>query len=274
LARFLGLVADHTRFARDHKPSELLVKALTDIGYTTYVQGLGEEQARLTFSFLNQFHARVRRWEASERDPRLKDFMAAMAYELESGEAGDVAVDVEAGPEVVPVMTVHAAKGLEFAYVFVVGLVERRFPTSERREPIAVPDALVRETVPVGDTHLEEERRLFYVAMTRAKRGVFLTSAEDYGGARAKRLSPFLRELGLPLASPRTRPGGEAFATPPAVREPATETLRPYIPAEFSFTSLKAYEVCPFQYRYAHVLRVPVWGRHTFSFGSSVHLTL
>src|SRR3990167_6234156 len=97
----------------------------------------------------------------------------------------------------VKVMTVHSAKGLEFKYVFLVNLVDQRFPTRERTEAIDLPDKLVKEIVPAGDIHLQEERRLFYVCLTRARDGLFLTSAEDYGGLRKKKISVFLADLGF-----------------------------------------------------------------------------
>jgi DNA helicase-2/ATP-dependent DNA helicase PcrA len=99
-------------------------------------------------------------------------------------------------------MTVHGAKGLEFPYVFLVNLVDKKFPTIARSEKIAIPDALVREKI-VTETeertasHLEEERRLFYVALTRAKVGLYLTGAKDYGGLREKKPSRFITELGI-----------------------------------------------------------------------------
>ena len=184
---------------------------------------------------------------------------------------------MEVGPDVVRVMTVHAAKGLEFKYVFVTGLVDRRFPTTERRDPIELPDALVKEILPQGDNniHLEEERRLFYVAMTRAKRGLWLASAEDYGGSRKKKLSQFLIELDIPLAGGK-KAAANVSGLPALVLGDLVDAdiIKDYLPEQFSFTQLKAYETCPYQYRYAHVLKVPVWGRHTFSFGQSMHLTL
>lgn len=276
-ARLLKFINEHALFARDHKPTELFVKALNDIGYTKWVEVQGEEKARQEFSYLNQFYQRLKRWEDSQSDPRLHDFLDVITYEIESGEEGSLSLDPEVGPDVVRVMTVHAAKGLEFAYVFIIGLVDRRFPTSERGEPIQLPEALVKEVVPEGNNHLEEERRLFYVAMTRAKRGLFFTSAEDYGGARKKKLSQFLVELDIPFSPPLTVGRAKLGLSGSIIAEQPTTEQSPdssYIPTEFSFTQLKSFETCPFQYRFAHVLKVPVWGRHTFSFGTSMHAAL
>lgn len=265
-------ITTHTSFARQHKPTELFVKALNDIGYTKWIETMGEERARLEFSYLNQFYQRIKRWEETQSDPRIREFIDVISYEIESGEEGMLAMDPELGPDVVRVMTIHAAKGLEFRYVFIVSMVDRRFPTAQRKEPIEMPVALIKEIVPEGNIHLEEERRLFYVAMTRAKRGLFLTTAEDYGGVRKKKPSLFLTELDMPLSEPASLVGGSPLTPAPELQ--SDHDVHDFIPSKFSFTQIKAFETCPFQYRFAHVLKVPVWGRHTFSFGTSIHLAL
>ena len=105
-------------------------------------------------------------------------------------------------------MTVHKAKGLEFPVVYLPGLVAGRFPAIGRREPLALPLELVHETLPEGDYQLQEERRLFYVGMTRARDELVLSHAADYGGQRARRVSPFVLEaLDLPVAPGRRAPG-------------------------------------------------------------------
>jgi len=98
-------------------------------------------------------------------------------------EAGDdpAAAEIESDSDSVSVLTVHKAKGLEFELVFLVGCVSDQFPVRSRKDAIAFPIELLaeREVLPEGDFHRQEERRLFYVGMTRARRRLVLTSAED-----------------------------------------------------------------------------------------------
>src|SRR5262249_27588970 len=96
-----------------------------------------------------------------------------------------------------------------------------RFPTVGRREPLALPLALVNETLPEGDYQLQEERRLFYVGMTRARDELVLTHAADYGGQRARRGSPFLLEApDLPRPAGAARGGCAARDAARAARGP------------------------------------------------------
>ena len=104
---------------------------------------------------------------------------------------------LEEGPERIKIMTVHGAKGLEFPFVFIVNLVDKRFPSIARREQIEVPKDLIKEILPGGDIHLQEERRLFYVACTRAREGLYFSSAKDVGGKTTKKPSRFLFEIDM-----------------------------------------------------------------------------
>ena len=99
-------------------------------------------------------------------------------------QAGDDPPTADIDPEAnaVAVMTVHKAKGLEFPVVYLPGLITGRFPAIGRREQLALPLELVNETLPEGDYQLQEERRLFYVGMTRARDELVLSHAADYGG--------------------------------------------------------------------------------------------
>src|SRR5207247_4435871 len=96
--------------------------------------------------------------------------------------------------EQVNVLSVHKAKGLEFGMVFLVHATDERLPGQARLDPFRLPDALTRTPPPDRDRHIAEERRLAYVAMTRAKDTFYFTSAIDYGFQRAARPSRFIAE--------------------------------------------------------------------------------
>ena len=339
----LALLAKHAALVRDRSVSQIFIAFLNDSGYLKILSKDDDQKNRESLGYLNQFMKRIRAFEAGSDDRSVKVFLSELAMEIEAGEAGGLAPDSDAGPEMIKLMTAHGAKGLEFKYVFIVNLVDRRFPTDERKEQIEIPAALIKEILPEGEPHLEEERRLFYVAMTRARDGLYFSWAPDYGGARKKKPSRFLLECRLvdPAAVQASKNngnkgiiftdtvkreeggkgekreerergekkegtegvkgkkgegekgegekgegekgengvgerGGQASFTaadPLRVSKP-TGREEFLMPQYFSYTQLAAFSNCPYQYRFAHILRIPVKGKSVFSFGKTMHATL
>jgi DNA helicase-2/ATP-dependent DNA helicase PcrA len=222
LNRFLGLVGKHSQLARTSDVRRVIFAFLEDTGYLKRLVGDDDQLSHDMLSYINQFWRVIEDFVSAEPEPSARLFLERIKLQVEAGEDGHLAFDPDIGPEAVRIMTVHASKGLEFDYVFLVSLIDRRFPSSERSEPIELPPALIKEILPEGDHHLEEERRLFYVGMTRAKKGLFLTSADDYSGTRKRKLSRFLTELGYGSSDARPLPTlpltGEGLDTFPRPR--------------------------------------------------------
>ncbi|HEX5591520.1 MAG TPA: ATP-dependent DNA helicase [Candidatus Limnocylindrales bacterium] len=277
------LVADLRRF-RDlgHKrpAGEVLYAFLRDTGWLATLAAGESSAGDEALANVARFFDIVRGESALLADDRA----IFLARHLETLiDAGDDPATAEPDPDLdaVAVLTVHKAKGLEFPVVYLPGLVAGRFPAASRREPLGLPDALAGGAPTEGDPHLQEERRLFYVAMTRARDELILTHAADYGGARARRISPFVLEaLDLPLSA--ATPGAGAVGSAPLER---LATLAPAPPppgavAELgpkegplllSHSSIDAYLTCPKRYHYAQVLRVPTAPHHSLVYGSALH---
>jgi len=271
LTHILTLIETDCVSAKTKRPSEILKNFIHGFKYLNFISGKGDAYAQENIGYLNQFLKKIISFENDSADCRIKDFLELIAMEQEAGDEGSLAQDANLGPDMVKIMTVHSSKGLEFDYVFLSHLVDRKFPTDERKEPIEIPDALVKEKLPEGEFHLEEERRLFYVAMTRAKKGLYFTTAEDYGGARKKKLSKFLNELGY------TKPELDHISEKPTV-SPATGDYSPNanyeLPKRFSFSQMQTYERCPLQYKFSNVFKIPTFGNAHFTFGTVIHSTL
>jgi DNA helicase-2/ATP-dependent DNA helicase PcrA len=224
------------------------------------------------FSIVERF-SRVTRYD---RVAWFVDYLDALIEAGDNPAVGDAALDADA----VHVLTIHQAKGLEYPIVFLVGLVAGRFPSSHRRDPIPLPDGLVKDFVVEGaDFHRQEERRLFYVGMTRAKEDVYFTSAQDYGGKRLRKPSPFVAEaLDLdasqiaplrraPLSRIERHSAVEAATSPDElVLFPRGEEI-----LSLSHRRIDDYLTCPLKYRYIHVLRVPIRQHHAVIYGSAIH---
>ena len=187
--------------------------------------------------------------------------------------------EAELDEDAIHVLTVHKAKGLEFEAVFLVGLVEDRFPGRERPERIPVPDGALKERLPGRENYAQEERRLFYVAMTRARRALYMTWAKDYGTRRLKKVSPFVLEaLDIPKmpedvikASVLEEIRRYALAT---ARPKTAAAVRPAGALRLSFVRIEDYLVCPLKYKFRHDMRVPVLPHHAIVFGRVLHAVI
>lgn len=277
LERIINLVNKHGRMALEKNVSHIFTAFLDDSKYLNYLTANENEENNKSLKYLGHFYKKIKDFESAENEPKLKSFLEQIEMEVEAGDEGALGLDLDAGPDMVRIMTIHSAKGLEFSYVFIVNLVDKKFPTIERKDPIEIPEPLIKEIITVGDIHLQEERRLFYVAMTRAKKGLFFTSAKDYGGQREKKISRFLTELGYSLK----KNDKLLLNEPPFDEHKLIAPLPPsnaapiyFLPKQFSYTQLAAFEKCPLQYKFAHILRIPIKGKETFSFGKTIHLTL
>lgn len=197
---------------------------------------------------------------------------------------GGISASQAAENDAISVLTVHSSKGLEFEHVFVPSLVNQRFPSTRRSDPMEIPRALLKEELPETDMHLQEERRLFYVACTRAKRGLHLSYSDAYEGSKKWKLSPFVAEI---LASGKARETGD-LSEPADARQhqslkknepdsPMTQRIM-HVPEssvnQLSYSKLDAFTTCPLKYKFRYYFKIPTPQAHAANFGSSVHNTV
>ena len=281
-AKLERLVTDLRRFtdlAHERPAGEVLYQFLKESGLLARLASAGSVAAEESLQNIARFFDIIR----SQSDLLTDDRVIFVARHLQTLiDAGDDPATAEVDPEAdaVAVLTVHKAKGLEFPIVFITGLVDGRFPARSRRDPLALPAELVHETLPEGDAHVQEERRLFYVGMTRARDELILSHAGDYGGRRARRVSQFVLEaLDLP-ATAATGAAADSVAHAPLERlaaflpvaEPIEADREPVDgPLSLSFYQVDDYLTCPLKYKYVHVLRVPIAPHHAIVYGAALH---
>jgi DNA helicase II / ATP-dependent DNA helicase PcrA len=279
VARLVADLRSFSALAHERSAGEVLYAFLRGTGTLARLAATDTVAAEEALRNIARFFDIVRSQSSLLADDRATFVAGHLQTLIEAGDDPPTA-DLDPDADAVAVLTVHKAKGLEFPIVFMPGLVAGRFPTPGRREPLALPLELVNETLPEGDFQLQEERRLFYVGMTRARDELILSHAVDYGGGVARRLSPFVLEaLDLPAT-------GAAAGLPGAAARPALERLEAFAAAEqapalarepgdeplvLSFGAIDAYLSCPAKYRYGHVLRVPVAPHHAMIYGSALH---
>lgn len=191
-----------------------------------------------------------------ERFVEYVDFYARSAYEDFAGEHDP---DLDA----VTVATVHSAKGLEWPVVFIPALTPKRFPSGFAGEARAW--LLPRDVIPAAryEGSVDDERRLFYVAMTRARDHLVLSTFRS-DGARTVKPSPF-----FVATLPR---GGEPQRT--SLWMPDAPLPRGAAPEErptFSFSELAQYRLCPLQYRLRNNLGFQPSAAKELGYGHAVH---
>jgi DNA helicase-2/ATP-dependent DNA helicase PcrA len=205
-------------------------------------------------------------------------------------------------------MTAHAAKGLEFPVVFVLSVAPRRFPHFEQKPVIEFPEELRKGPRPPEDIHEQEERRLFYVALTRAQERLYISSVAKPG----KKVSTFVNDLlssavvaardlekieapeavperaPLPPVSRRTRRQPASLLSPQrglfsdashpgSVHPPIVEWAGqapagvPDSKLRLSASAIETYEECPQKFKFSHYLKIPTGPQPALTFGNIMH---
>ncbi|MBI5047633.1 MAG: UvrD-helicase domain-containing protein [Deltaproteobacteria bacterium] len=280
LATITKLISDidkYSEVALGETAGKVLYSFLTDTGYLTRLSQENCASAVEKVQNIAKFFELTQHMEATLSVKKVTAFVEYINVLMEAGDnPGTAEPDVEA--DWVQVLTVHKAKGLEFPVVFMVGLVSERFPRKERKEQIELPDALIKDILPSGDFHLQEERRLFYVGMTRAMNELYLTSASDYGGVRAKKVSQFVLEaLDMPkaeTAAAKTKPVEAIKRFAPqtgTIHELPLQPMPDDTVLSLSYYQIDDYLTCPLKYKYIHILKVPLLPHHTVMYGKAMH---
>jgi DNA helicase II / ATP-dependent DNA helicase PcrA len=263
-----NLITQFQAQALTDSPTKLLYTFLHHTQHIQYLLQTHTVESELAIKNINLFLDLIKRFETDLRGPTLPQLIEHLDALLEAG-ANPGQAEIE-DVDTVRLITIHSAKGLEFPVVFIPSLVAGRFPAINRCDPIEFPDALIKQTLPQGDANLEEERRLFYVALTRARDYLYLTWSTSYGGARDRRPSGFLAETGLVTTTPKVKPVTLHGPEAPVIPLPTPKFKLEHL----SYSQIDTFKACPLKYKYRYILKVPAAPHHALSFGQSLHDTL
>ena len=236
-------------------------------------------------------------WEKKSDTRSLPEFLEYLEYFQQAG--GILCLDEDVPGDAVQLMTVHGAKGLEFPHVFLMRVNSKAFPATDRSPLFVFPDRLMKEELPEGDFHIQEERRLFYVALTRAEERLTITTLTEKKGKVPVFLEDILMEPAikrrdiLQLApkvkrpdetppSPMASPTNELFPIsegPPRIFSRMAKWAEEYHPPvpeplKLSSSAVDNYRKCPQQYAFGALWSLKEGPRAALSFGSVMHTTL
>ncbi|MEK7177391.1 MAG: ATP-dependent DNA helicase, partial [Patescibacteria group bacterium] len=274
------MIVKHLGLLKTNTAGQILYHFLEESGLLlTLTNYKNETQEKVAINISNFFN-KLKVFESEHEDASVFAVVDYINMSIEMGESPIVAKTDTSSLNAVNILTVHSAKGLEFPVVFLVNLTEERFPTRHKKETISIPDDLIKEILPTGDYHIQEERRLFYVGLTRAEDRVFLSSSKFYGeGKRQRKISRFVIEtLGEELINKEINLKKEQksqlsifdFKTQKQIHDGSENPT----PTNFSFSQLNSYKTCPLQYKYQYVLKIPTTATSAESFGTTIHKTL
>lgn len=274
IKNIIKILKSHIKLIQKDSAGQLLYKFLEDTGLISELLKVEDVNTEKKAANISRFFDKLKTFETENLEAGVVEVVDWIDLAMEVGES-PMAADMDwAKVDAVNILTVHSAKGLEFPVVFLVNLVDARFPTRERREQIPIPDALIKEILPTGDAHMQEERRLFYVGMTRAEKKLFLTAADYYGeGKREKKMSPFIYEaLGEDTKSIERVVEGEQLSIldynniSDTKQKPLSHKLK-----FISYSKINTFKVCPLHYKLNYILGIPFVPSAATSFGTSMH---
>jgi ATP-dependent DNA helicase UvrD/PcrA len=255
-ARVMPLLAGLAAAGRRLDVRDLVFELMEQTRYLdSLVAGLEASEAAGVVANVSRFAESIAEFCEVSPDHSLESYMRYLELVLLSGEDEEPA-PVDVAQDAILVMTIHQAKGLEFDAVFVPALVEGRLPQSGRSPRFELPAAVLEPLVRGREDVIAEERRLLYVAMTRARHRLYLTRAAHYEGGRRWRDSRFLDEVDTGGGRIAVRRDVAGYgSSPPAALPTSVEGEHSLL---LSYSAIAAYRECPRQYWYRHERRLPV----------------
>jgi DNA helicase-2/ATP-dependent DNA helicase PcrA len=290
-------VATLLEFLKDQRKTMKRRTAREVLGELTEWLEVAQRTGTQERKYIHQLVQFVKDWEPKSETRGLPEFLEYLEYFEQA--KGTISLEDETPGDAVQLMTVHGAKGLEFPHVFLLRVNHRAFPAGDRSPLFEFPDRLMKEDLPEGDFHIQEERRLFYVALTRAQDRLTITTVTDKKGKVAVFLEDILMDAAIkrrdvlqtvPAKKPVTARRelelgtneGELF---PATGEPPkifsriakwAEQYHPPLaePLKLSASAVDNYRRCPQQYAFNYLWSLKESPRAMLSFGSVVHTTI
>ena len=256
-------------------PHRLLSNLLNDSGFLKHLnENNPSENSRVVRRLYDEIESMVVSGEAVTLNDLVRKLRQMREHKLPLN-----APYLRTETDAVEVMTAHKAKGLEFSYVFLPNLVDSIWGGSRNRELFQVP--LTKAETSAMLDKADDEKRLLYVAMTRAKTDLYLSHSETSEDGRPltpSRLLSLIDEVHIGLES--TEKFESKLAPLEALKKPSTKKIEPEIFIDylknrgFSATSLNNYLESPYTWIFRNVLRLPEVQGLPLLFGTAMHAVL
>ena len=268
-----------------------LEEVMNDSGYLDWV--LNQPDSYELLNKVNSFLSEIKRLNYSNRSLNLETFLKYLDLMSENGLAiNEQSIDVQT--KSVKLTTAHKSKGLEFKYVFIPKFIDKKWGNAVNRDLIKLPPSIIK-TIDLSDEKVrkhqqeEDERRLFFVVLTRAKEQITITSAKNYQSTKYQKSGvssmfmheipeDYIKEVDISRHEEVASEILKQLMTKSNASEASIEeqdflqhALRNF---KLSASSLNSYLECAYKFKLEYLFRTPQQKTRSLALGSSVHSAL
>jgi|DewCreStandDraft_4_1066084.scaffolds.fasta_scaffold02004_16 DNA helicase-2/ATP-dependent DNA helicase PcrA len=232
-------------------------------------------EAEQKIANISKFFDILKQFSVNEEYDTLQNFVNYIDLRQKAGDNPSADLFQVVDEDAVFVSTIHKAKGLGFPVVFIIALIQDKFPGKIRAQSaLLLPEELMHDLVDEETYQREEERRLFYVAMTRARDALYLTASKQYEGASGKKISMFLNEIGF--SEPEEKDIIKQNPKDKVKYFERKENIISDVKRRIDNIVLSNYQIddyitCPFKYKLIHILKMPIREQPEIIYGLAMH---
>jgi len=270
LKNFTTLISNFSRIINSEPLVDSFETIARDSGFIEFF--LSHKKSKELIPLYSALLNTVVRFAERERSATMRDFIERLDHAREHGYSIS---SVHIPPDGVSLMTAHGSKGLEFEYVFIIHASDNVWGGKSPRKSFHLPV----ETLSTDNNNVEDERRLFYVALTRAKKHVYITYSERDGEGRELLPSRFMGEItdshiehknktSIAKINQKTKTENVSIFKDPSYIK------KLFIERGFSVTHLNNYLECPWKYFFVNLLLLPKAQENPALYGSAIHSAL
>jgi DNA helicase-2/ATP-dependent DNA helicase PcrA len=275
----LAQLASWRTIASDQSVGNLAYAIMTDSGWKQRLYTQTQQDASMVandIQALAKFFVTLKEFERIAGVPSVQNYVVNLPVLQAAGnQFEDATLDI--AEDQMNVLSVHRAKGLEWDTVYIVDCSEGSFPLRAHGSSLKVPEAL-QANPSEADEHMAEERRLMYVALTRARHELIVSYADRHGNGAPRKPSRFLGELlGHELTGATQDEAVQTNLELFAPLAPATSTVS--LPSNMlqndrlvlSVSQIETWLRCPQDFYYKYVLGMPLPPAPQLAYGSLIH---
>jgi len=268
---------------------EFFEKVLEESGFLNWV--LNQSTSYEYLNKLNSFLSEIQRLNYTEKNLTLEQFLKYIDL-MQENKISINESTLEVQSNAVKLTTAHKAKGLEFEYVFVPKFVDKKWSNVITRDLIKLPKSILKSITDIKDKEIQEEddRRLFFVVLTRAKKQIYLTSAKSYQSAAYQKdgtpsmfaheiSEKFIEKIEIEKYESDVSKILKEMLKPRVVnnniekneKEFLTEALKNF---KLSASSLNTYLECAYKFKLEYLFKTPQPKERPLVLGITVHKAL